>query len=75
MPWWPADRAETTLHRIALHLVAETHRHAGHADIVRELVDGSAGFRPGSLNLPELDDAARAAHWERLDRAARDAAG
>ncbi|MCQ4118155.1 DinB family protein [Rhodococcus sp. FXJ9.536] len=24
-----------------MHVVAETHRHAGHADIVRELVDGS----------------------------------
>ncbi|EST35269.1 DUF664 domain-containing protein [Streptomyces roseochromogenus] len=27
----------------ALRLIAETHRHAGHADVVRELIDGSAG--------------------------------
>ena len=32
-----------TLHRIMAHMIAETHRHAGHADIVRELIDGAAG--------------------------------
>jgi hypothetical protein len=35
VPWWPADRNEVTLHRIMAHMIAETHRHAGHADIVR----------------------------------------
>ena len=75
VPWWPADRAEVTLHRIALHLIAETHRHAGHADIVRELVDGSAGLRAGASNLPDQDDAERAAHVARLEAAARAAAG
>ena len=43
VPWWPADRNEVTLHRIMAHMIAETHRHAGHADIVRELIDGAAG--------------------------------
>ncbi|TAL20107.1 MAG: DinB family protein [Frankiales bacterium] len=75
VPWWPADRAETTLHRIALHLVAETHRHAGHADIVRELVDGSAGLRPGATNLPDRGDSERAAYLARLEAAAREASG
>ncbi len=32
VPWWPADRSEVALHRILAHLVAETQRHAGHAD-------------------------------------------
>ena len=32
-----------TLHRVLVHVTAETQRHTGHADIVRELVDGSAG--------------------------------
>lgn len=41
---------EITLHRVLTHLVAETQRHVGHADIVRELVDGAPG-RPG-LSVP-----------------------
>lgn len=55
VPWWAPDRAEVTLHRILVHLVAEVHRHAGHADIVREAVDGSAGLRADNDNLPEQD--------------------
>ena len=39
VPWWSPDRSEVTLHRILVHMTAETHRHAGHADIVRELID------------------------------------
>ncbi|MCP3802187.1 DinB family protein [Allokutzneria sp. A3M-2-11 16] len=34
---------EVTLHKILVHMIAETHRHAGHADIVRELIDGAVG--------------------------------
>jgi len=48
VPWWPADRSEVTLHRIMAHVTAETHRHAGHADIVRELIDGSVGRQRGT---------------------------
>lgn len=55
VPWWPPDRAEVSLHHILVHVATETHRHAGHADIVRELIDGSAGLRPGSGNLPDRD--------------------
>jgi hypothetical protein len=55
VPWWPGDRSEVNLSRIMLHMIAETHRHAGHADIVRELVDGSAGLLPGRTNLPPVD--------------------
>lgn len=51
VPHWPADRSEVTLHRILVHMIAETHRHAGHADIVRELIDGSAGLRPDDDNM------------------------
>ena len=29
VPWWPRERREVTLHRILVHLIAETHRHAG----------------------------------------------
>jgi hypothetical protein len=34
-----------SLHRVLLHVAAGTHRHAGHADIVREPVDGSVGLQ------------------------------
>jgi hypothetical protein len=36
------------LHRVLVHVIAETHRHAGHADIVRELIDGAVGLRAGN---------------------------
>lgn len=70
VPWWPPDRAEVTLHRVLIHVATETHRHAGHADIVRELIDGAAGLRPGSENLPDVDAAWWADYRERLERAA-----
>src|SRR5205823_5485691 len=31
VPWWPPERREVTLHTILVHMIAETHRHAGHA--------------------------------------------
>ena len=73
VPWWPAERREVTLQRILLHMIAETHRHAGHADIVRELIDGTAGLRADNSNLPPGDEAWWAGYRERLDRAAREA--
>jgi uncharacterized damage-inducible protein DinB len=38
---WPERR--TDLRWVLLHLINETARHAGHADAVRELLDGSTG--------------------------------
>ncbi|MGI5132583.1 DinB family protein [Pseudonocardia sp. CA-107938] len=38
--WWPPERQHTTLGHLLVHLVDETARHAGHVDILRELVDG-----------------------------------
>jgi len=67
VPWWPADRRATTLRMLLITVLAETNRHAGHADIVRELIDGSVGLRPGSPNLPDLDEAAWAEHRRRLE--------
>jgi hypothetical protein len=45
---WPADRRDTTLGVLLIRMVAETAQHAGHADIVRELIDGEGG--------PDQDD-------------------
>ena len=53
VPWWPDGRSEITLHQILIHVIAETHRHAGHADIVREVVDGAVGLRQQVSNLPD----------------------
>ena len=52
VPWWPGGGG-TTLGTLLVHVVAETNRHAGHLDVVRELVDGAAGLREGVSNLPD----------------------
>lgn len=75
VPWWPEGRNEVSLHRILVHMTAETHRHAGHADIVRELIDGSLGLRPSGSNLPEVDDQWWTSYYDRVEQAARQAAG
>jgi len=73
VPWWSEARRNVSLHVILVHVIAETHRHAGHADIVRELIDGSVGLRADNLNLDAEFD--WATHRARLEQAARDAGG
>lgn len=73
VPWWPEDRRVVSLQLILVHITTETHRHAGHADILRELVDGEAGFRAGNDNLPDVDEAWWAAYRDRLEQVAREA--
>ncbi|MGN9842503.1 DinB family protein [Nonomuraea sp. H19] len=73
VPWWPGDRGQVTLHRILVHVIAEINRHAGHADIVRELIDGAAGLREGTDNLPPVDRAWWESYRSRLERVAREA--
>ena len=55
VPWWPEERRDVTLHKILVHMIAETDRHAGHADIVRELIDGAAGLRADNDNMAPGD--------------------
>jgi len=71
--WWSPDRNTVTLHLILLHLISETHRHAGHADIVRELIDGAAGLRATNSNLPEVEREWWDGYRDRLERIAREA--
>ncbi len=53
--WWtPPD---TTLHRLLVHMLAETARHAGQMDILREAIDGRRGLLKGNPNLPDVDEA------------------
>lgn len=69
--WWPEERRNVTLHTILVHMIAETHRHLGHADIVRESIDGSVGYRADAPNLPDFDDAKWSSHRDEIERAAR----
>ena len=73
VPWWPEDRNEVTLHQILVHMIAETHRHAGHADIVRELLDGAVGLRPDNDNMAPGDESWWEEYRGRLERVARQA--
>jgi uncharacterized damage-inducible protein DinB len=71
VPWWPAESRNVTLHRVLVHMITETNRHAGHADILRELIDGSVGLRPGIPNSEYAFD--WVAYRSRLEQAAQDA--
>jgi hypothetical protein len=73
VPWWPEGRNRVTLHWILIHMIAETHRHAGHADIVRELIDGAAGLRDGNDNLPAVEASWWTDYRSRLERVAAQA--
>ena len=39
-PWYEPG-ASWSARRVLLHLIAETSQHAGHADIIREAIDGA----------------------------------
>ena len=67
---WPEDRRELSLQFAVVHVAIDTHRHAGHADIVRELVDGAVGYRRGIDFPSEWDADWWAAYRQRIDRAA-----
>jgi hypothetical protein len=75
VPWWPADHNEITLHHVLVRVATETSRHAGQADIIRELIDGEAGLAAANSNLPPGDQAWWQAHRARVEHAAREAAG
>ncbi|HLL66349.1 MAG TPA: DinB family protein [Micromonosporaceae bacterium] len=74
VPWWPPERSAVTLHRVLVHITTETHRHAGHADLVRELVDGATGLRSGNENLPPGDPTWWESYRNRLEQVAQEAA-
>jgi len=71
VPWWPAGWQQVTLHLILVHVLAETHRHAGQADIVRELIDGAAGLQADDDSLRSRDPQWWAGYRERVEQVAR----
>jgi hypothetical protein len=70
VPWWP--RPDVRLFNILVHMLTATSRHAGHADILREQLDGFTGTT-AEHGKPRRDAAfweARRATVERVARAA-----
>jgi hypothetical protein len=72
VPWWQPERNEVTLLRVLVYMIAETNRHAGHADVIRELIDGTAGWRTKDGGLPEVDRAWWEDYRSRLEQVARE---
>lgn len=68
--WWGND--PVTLHRVLVHVIADTQRHAGHADIIRELIDGSVGMLRGVDNLHIRDAAEQQRFHDQVEAAARE---
>ena len=75
VPWWGEGRNHPTLQHLVVHMIAETNRHGGHADIVRELIDSSAGLRADNDNLAPGDDAWWRDYVSRVEQAAKAAEG
>ncbi|WP_413452565.1 DinB family protein [Georgenia phoenicis] len=73
VPWWRGG--DVTLHHILVHVIAETARHAGHADIIREQIDGAAGLRAGATNIPGKGETWWEEYVARLQRVAEEAGG
>lgn len=55
VPHWPEERRATTLGVLLIRMVSETAQHAGHADLCRELLDGSG--------QADADAIGNAEHW------------
>jgi hypothetical protein len=72
VPWWPEPCPNTNLFAIMIHVLGESIRHAGHADILREGLDGRTGVR--AENEMPIDEEARAAYCAKIEQAARSAA-
>jgi hypothetical protein len=61
------------LFNMMVHVLQDTTRHAGHADILREQLDGRTGVMAEYQD--QIDTAARATQREKIERAAQAAAG
>lgn len=68
--WWPPEHRQVTLHQILVHVIAETARHAGHADILSEELGGGLGNGPADPNVPGRSADEWAAYRARIEAAA-----
>jgi uncharacterized damage-inducible protein DinB len=71
VPWWPGPYDDTNLFAVMLHVLGETIRHTGQADILREGIDGRTGLR--AEHEKPVDEEARAAYCAKIEQAARSA--
>jgi len=69
VPWWP--RPDVKLFNILVHVLTETNRHAGHADILREQLDGAVGTEAGSAGLHGRDMTFWENHRAKIEQAAK----
>lgn len=58
-PWFPPDES-VSMRWLALHLIRETARHGGHADIIRESLDGKTAFELVALEAQSGQEAEEA---------------
>jgi hypothetical protein len=70
VPWWP--RPKVKLFNVMVHVLQETARHTGQADILREQIDGRTGV--AAEYEEQIDTAAREAYRVKVERAAQEAA-
>jgi hypothetical protein len=68
VPWWD-DHVK--LFNIMVHMLSDTTRHAGHADILREQIDGTVGMTAKSAALHGHDSAFWEARHTMIEQAAR----
>jgi Protein of unknown function (DUF664) len=69
VPWWP--RPDVKLFNVMVHVLTETTRHAGHADILREQLDGATGVSAGDSDELGRDAAFWAGRRAQIERAAQ----
>lgn len=69
VPWWP--RPNVKLFNVMVHVLTETNRHAGHADILREQIDGAVGSGPQGRADSDRGPEFWAAHRAEVEEAAQ----
>ncbi len=67
VPWWNQD---VPLFNVMVHCLSDTTRHAGHADVLREGLDGAVGVDADSPQGHGRDRAFWAARWATIERIA-----
>ena len=70
VPWWPEGDRRLSLHRALVHVITDIYRHAGHADILREMIDGTVGASRRWSNLPTGDEIWWADYRKKVEAAA-----
>jgi hypothetical protein len=68
VPWW---HSEVKLFNIMVHILSDTTRHAGHADILREQLDGALGVNARDASSVEDDSALWKARRATIEQAAK----